>query len=660
MKIIIQNITIQNFKGFRGFQAQFNPSVASIHGDNGLGKTSIADAILWCLFGKDTQNRQQFDIKYHDANGKTEKNIVVSVSLDVLFDNIQHNITRQLKEQWSKERGTTNEYLKGNITEYYVDGQPYTQADFKAFMGNLVDERTFRAVTSPTLFTSLPWKEQRQFLSQMVGKISNEEIANVDFPKYKDVLPLVENETIESLIKSISYKIKECKSKISEIPVSIAALKKAMPEEPETPELTEQDITVELADLRKQLNLSVTSPCNAKREELNKKINFAQKRLNEMRTSATNLQHAEEEEYNKTMKEYQHKKDLHNNSILTLEQNIESKKILIGRAKKGIEECDNEISELRNQWQEKVNCQFVELSEDEKYCPNCGQILPDDKIAELRNKAYERFTRKRNENKVKITSQVAEVNKRKKECSELISEYEQEISQNQDKIEKVKLELNSLQNSAIKNPRTYDEILSSNENYIVVNKELQNLLQELENISDTPVDEVKVNSLKERISYLEQELRKVQQIATIEKEIQRITVLIAEEQSKRIDYCQRLADLEQQEDLLRQFSNTADKLLEEKVNQHFKLVRWKMFRENINGTREPYCECYIDGTAFHDGLNSAGRINAGLDIINTLCRIYKLTAPVIIDNCESNNNILETESQQIRLYVSTDKQLSIN
>ena len=228
MKITIQNITIQNFKGFRDFQAQFNPSVASVYGDNGLGKTSIADAILWCLFGKDTQNRQQFDIKYHDANGKTEKNIVVSVSLDILFDKTQHNITRQLKEQWTKERGTTNEYLKGNITEYFVDGQPYTQADFKAFMSDMVDERTFRAVTSPTLFTSLPWKEQRQFLSQMVGNISNEEIANVDFPRFKDVLPLLESETIESLLKSTFYKIKECKSKIAEIPVSIAALKKAI------------------------------------------------------------------------------------------------------------------------------------------------------------------------------------------------------------------------------------------------------------------------------------------------------------------------------------------------------------------------------------------------------------------------------------------------
>ena len=659
MKITIQNITIQNFKGFRDFQAQFNPSVASVYGDNGLGKTSIADAILWCLFGKDTQNRQQFDIKYHDANGKTEKNIVVSVSLDVLIDKVQHNITRQLKEQWAKERGTTNEYLKGNITEYFVDGQPYTQADFKAFMSDMVDERTFRAVTSPTLFTSLPWKEQRQFLSQMVGNISNEEIANVDFPRFKDVLPLLENETIESLLKSTSYKIKECKSKIAEIPVSIAALKKAMPEEPVESARTEEVIASELAEVRKQYELSTTSPFNAKREELSRKVNFAQKRLNEMRISASNMAHAEQTEYDKALFDHKAKKDSYSNKIEAFYQNINSKNVLIERTKKRLEECDVEISYLRKQWQEKVNCKFSELSEDEKYCPSCGQLLPDDQIEELRNKAYERFTRTRNENKERITKQVADVNKKKKECAELITEYEQDITQSKSEIQALETELSALHFEAVK-PRTYDEILSVNDNYNKVNEELQNLLQELENVTDTPVGGELVNSLSEKITALELELRNAQKFTTISNEIQRITTLIAEEENKRIDYCQRLADLEQQEDTLRQFSNTADVLLEQKVNQHFSLVNWRMFRENINGTREPYCECYVNGTAFHDGLNSAGRINAGLDIINTLCRIYNLTAPVIIDNCESNNNILETESQQIRLYVSTDKQLTIN
>ena len=45
------------------------------------------------------------------------------------------------------------------------------------------------------------------------------------------------------------------------------------------------------------------------------------------------------------------------------------------------------------------------------------------------------------------------------------------------------------------------------------------------------------------------------------------------------------------------------------------------------------------------------RLNSGLDIINTLCKYYKFNAPIFIDDCEGINEVLETESQQIRLCV---------
>ena len=52
-------------------------------------------------------------------------------------------------------------------------------------------------------------------------------------------------------------------------------------------------------------------------------------------------------------------------------------------------------------------------------------------------------------------------------------------------------------------------------------------------------------------------------------------------------------------------SDKADNILEEKVNKHFEIVRWKMFKKMINGNKESYCECYVDGIAYHDGLKKA-------------------------------------------------------
>jgi hypothetical protein len=102
------------------------------------------------------------------------------------------------------------------------------------------------------------------------------------------------------------------------------------------------------------------------------------------------------------------------------------------------------------------------------------------------------------------------------------------------------------------------------------------------------------------------------------------------------------------------YQRIQNNIIESRINEHFELVKWKLFKVINNAgdpIEEPYCECYVNGVAYHDGLNQAARLNAGLDIVRTLCKHYGLTAPIIVDNSESNLNILETESQQIRLEV---------
>ena len=57
--------------------------------------------------------------------------------------------------------------------------------------------------------------------------------------------------------------------------------------------------------------------------------------------------------------------------------------------------------------------------------------------------------------------------------------------------------------------------------------------------------------------------------------------------------------------------------------------------------------------------NNAMKINAGLDIINTICDALGMTAPIFVDNAEAVNQLTQSESQIIRLVVSEDKELKI-
>ena len=96
------------------------------------------------------------------------------------------------------------------------------------------------------------------------------------------------------------------------------------------------------------------------------------------------------------------------------------------------------------------------------------------------------------------------------------------------------------------------------------------------------------------------------------------------------------------------------KLQEEKVNQLFEITKFVFFGLDGTGEEKEMCSITVNGSDFHTNLNNAARINAGLDIINTLSKAYGIAAPIFIDNAEGVNKLFETQSQMISLVVSTD------
>ena len=96
----------------------------------------------------------------------------------------------------------------------------------------------------------------------------------------------------------------------------------------------------------------------------------------------------------------------------------------------------------------------------------------------------------------------------------------------------------------------------------------------------------------------------------------------------------------------------------ERINGMFSLVKFSFISEKLNGNEAITCFCSVDGVPFAD-VNNASTINAGLDIINAICRSVGITAPIFIDNRESVNDLIPTMSQVINLVVSKDKSLMI-
>lgn len=140
--------------------------------------------------------------------------------------------------------------------------------------------------------------------------------------------------------------------------------------------------------------------------------------------------------------------------------------------------------------------------------------------------------------------------------------------------------------------------------------------------------------------------------------IQKNNERIAELEKQLRIQSEALAELEGIEYTIQMFSKAKIETVERKINGLFNLVKFKMFEQQINGGEVETCEAMVDGIPYSD-LNNAGKINAGIDIINAICKFDEIVAPVFVDNAEAINQLLPMQSQQIRLVVTEDDTLTI-
>ena len=147
-------------------------------------------------------------------------------------------------------------------------------------------------------------------------------------------------------------------------------------------------------------------------------------------------------------------------------------------------------------------------------------------------------------------------------------------------------------------------------------------------------------------------------IAMSQKNIE-IDERICELQEEQRITAQKIADVEKMLYLLDEFIKYKLDKISDSINSQFEMVNFILFKSQLNGGIAETCECQYNGIPF-GSLNSAARIQCGLDIIRTLQRMYGVFVPVFVDNRESCTNIPTMDCQVISLVVSpTDKDLRI-
>lgn len=655
----VMRLVLVNFKGQKYLDVQFNPDVTYIIGDNSTGKTTIMDAFLWVLFGKDSQNRADFNIKTLDTEGNAIHKLEHEVTAVIDVDGIQTTFRRCYKENWVKKRGAIEPVMDGHSVDYFVDDVPLGKREYDRRVSDICPEALFRQITNPAYFPSLKMQDQRAMLFDIAGNITNEDVLKtLVTDENKDVYaPLVEalnsRKSLDDFKKQTVSQKNLIKKDVSDIPGRIEENNRNMPEaqdwEAIRAQISEkkaqiQDYDVQIADFSKAAE-NVSAHKNSLRTQINDKLNRIDALKREVRKSAN-------EEYETWYLLLQDKKG----ELSRAESKINSLSGTIEYQKKEIEILLQQKQGLLNVYRQLLDEEFT-VNDEELVCPTCGRRFDGDDYASRLENMRDNFNNKKTD---KIDANVSEGKRladRISNAKKLISETEQMLSETVKLKDDLQREIEQMENHKPEQVQSEDteRLLSENAEYQSLQKQITEWTNDLNkpySLADTSDLRSKKNALQIEIDTLNRELAKEDQIA-------RTTARNEELEKQLRSMQQEIADCEQIEMSILNFMKAKVAMVEQRINSAFSYVKFRLFDKQVDGTEYDTCECMVDGTPYSD-LNTAKKMNAGIDIINALCRAKGVTAPIFLDNRESVSELIPCPSQLINLMVQRGSKLTIN
>ena len=175
--IVLHEMRLKNFKGLQDVKVKFDAKDNKVFGDNETGKTTLQDAFLWVLFGKDSQNKTDFDIKTLDEDNNVIHGLEHEVEAKLSINKAETFLKKVYKENWTKKRGEAERTLTGHTTDYFINHVPVKKKEYDEYINNIVDEDIFKLITNVLYFnTQLDWKKRRGLLIEICGDITDESV----------------------------------------------------------------------------------------------------------------------------------------------------------------------------------------------------------------------------------------------------------------------------------------------------------------------------------------------------------------------------------------------------------------------------------------------------------------------------------------------------
>lgn len=636
MNIVLKSLDLVHFKCFSKLHLDFHEGVNNIYGENAAGKTSVYDALTWLLFNKDSAGGARPDIKPHHAPAGTmpEVTAVLEVDGDPL------KLRKVLREKWEKPRGSSIERYAGDTRDYYIDDVPLAENEYKRRIAELIDEQQFKLLTDVWAVTSkMHWKDRRALLAEICGLPEDRELL-ATAPQFAELNEKVGRRTVDEFKAVLAKQRKDMNVNLNTLPVRVDECSRMVSE------LESLDFAAAHAE---------SDRLQTERERMQGEI--VKLSNNTLAAQARN----ERDALQVQLRELEAENAAHLASQrVPVEDETPALTAALDRAKREADRLTRTIAQERDlvlngetrldDYRARWRAIDAEVFTDE-HCPTCGQVFPAERLAESRAA----FAEHQKQRKDALLEDSKMVKQGIAAAKDRLLTAETALKTAQDELQKAQIALDSYTPPVEVVPENLPDYDRRKGAILTLIADADKRIDRL--TGDTAAEKSRLETAlsavtAEKLTH-DAVLAKEQTLADTRR---RIADLQAEQRTAA-------AEVEQMDRLIamcEEFTRYRVQAITESVNSRFRLTRWQLFTEQVNGGLADCCEPMdSNGTAF-EGTNNAMKINIGMDIIDTLSEFYGVRVPLFVDNAESVTHLQEIGSQVVRLVVSEqDKELRI-
>jgi len=662
MKLI--SLALHQFKGIESFSLKVDGNNATVYGQNGTGKTTLADAYLWLLTGKNSAGETLDPFTVNEKGERKHQGQEPTVeAVFIAEDGEQITFKRSLVEKWVKKTGHTDRNYTGDESKFWIDGVPNKSGDYNSYIERtFATESVLRLLTNTGYFnTQIKKDDRRKLLFETFGDMADSEIL-ADTEELTDLAAEIGKKNVVDYQKMIKEQYTTTCKQIELIPVRIDEAAKNITEgiDSDKAQADISTLNAEIANLREKLtDTSDNAVISLKRELLTLQREIETKNTERKREIADNVSEHERSFQSEI-------RDL-KNRVDSLLHTAKTNDAHIMRSENRIKELNTEIANKRKSWNDKKsewNAKNAEtFNPDSTNCPTCGQTFPADKIAEMQSN----WNEQKAANLSEISAYMEQIQAYGKTLAAELEECNTALAalkEQQNGTRAVYEEAVSNLNQAQANYKSYIVDPAKEEIHTVL---INNLQMQIANI-ESKINTANQDTHPEKDSILQKISEREAHISELQADIAKAN--LSKESQNRIDEYEaeqkRLGTIRDHAEKMLYLCDRFTRIKSEKItgniNKHFQIVEFSLFEILKNGGMKQACETTIDGVEYSQ-LNKARQVAGSVDIIKTFAKALNVSFPLFIDNSESVLTLYGVDTQDIqiiRLAVSEhDKELRV-